>query len=98
MTTDRGEYVLRVVGWVESTLVDPATAPRQGDEGTPEAWIVIERSVLDAVRDLQAGADVLVLTWLHRARRDVCTVHPRDDPARPDSACSVLGPPTVRTR
>ena len=84
MTADRGEYVLRVVGWVESTLVDPATAPKQGDEGAPEAWIVFERSVLDAVRDLRVGTDVLVLTWLHRARRDVCTVHSRDDPARPE--------------
>ena len=83
MTADRDEYILRAVGWVESTLVDPATAPKQGDEGAPEAWIDLEPSVLDAVRDLQAGTDVLVLTWLHRARRDVVTVHPRDDRARP---------------
>ena len=83
MTADRDEYILRVVGWVESTLVDPATAPKQGDEGAPEASIVFEPSVLYAVRDLQAGTDVLVLTWLHRARRDVVTVHPRDDRARP---------------
>jgi tRNA-Thr(GGU) m(6)t(6)A37 methyltransferase TsaA len=29
------------------------------------------------------GADVIV-TWLDRARRDVLSVHPRDDPANPE--------------
>lgn len=81
-TTGEDEYVLRVVGWVESPLVDPHAAPKQGDEGAPEAWIVFDPVVLDAVRDLRAGADAIVLTWLHRARRDLLTVHPRDDPRK----------------
>ncbi|HEY6739580.1 MAG TPA: tRNA (N6-threonylcarbamoyladenosine(37)-N6)-methyltransferase TrmO [Actinopolymorphaceae bacterium] len=76
-------YVLRPVGRVESTLTDPANAPKQGDEGAPEAWIVFEPDVLEALADLRPGTDVLVLTWLDRARRDVLAVHPRDDPDRP---------------
>ena len=72
------------VGWVESTLVDPATAPKQGDEGGPEAWLVFRPDIGPALRDLAVGAEVLVLTWLDRARRDVLLVHPRDDPAAPE--------------
>ena len=72
------------VGWVESPLVDPAAAPKQGDEGGPEAWLVFRPDIGLALRDLTVGAEVLVLTWLDRARRDVLLVHPRDDPAAPE--------------
>ena len=76
-----GSYELLPIGWVESPLVDPATAPKQGHEGSPEAWLVFDNAVREGLGDLQAGADVIVLTWLDRARRDVLRVHPRDDPA-----------------
>ena len=72
------------VGWVESALVDPAAAPKQGDEGGPEAWLVFRPDVGPALRDLAVDAEILVLTWLDRARRDVLLVHPRDDPAAPE--------------
>jgi tRNA-Thr(GGU) m(6)t(6)A37 methyltransferase TsaA len=72
------------VGRVESPLIDPATAPRQGDEGAPEAWLVFDAAMADALRDLTAGEQVVVLTWLDRARRDVLMVHRRDDPSVPE--------------
>jgi tRNA-Thr(GGU) m(6)t(6)A37 methyltransferase TsaA len=72
------------IGWVESPLVDPATAPKQGDEGSPEAVLVFNQDVAPGIRDLQVGDDILVLTWLDRARRDVLSVHPRDDPSNPE--------------
>jgi tRNA-Thr(GGU) m(6)t(6)A37 methyltransferase TsaA len=72
------------VGWVESPLVDPVAAPKQGDEGGPEAWLVFRPDVGSALRDLAVGAEILVLTWLDRARRDVLLVHPRDDPVAPE--------------
>lgn len=62
-------YELRPIGWVESPLVDPATAPKQGDEGSPDAWLVFDNAMRDGLGDLQAGADIIVLTWLDRARR-----------------------------
>lgn len=76
--------VLRPIGRVESPLVDAAMAPKQGDEGAPEAWIVFEQGVSEGLRGVEAGADVILLTWLDRARRDVLVVHPRGDPARPE--------------
>jgi tRNA-Thr(GGU) m(6)t(6)A37 methyltransferase TsaA len=78
-------YELRPVGHVRSPLTDPATAPRQGDEGAPDAWLELDPEVAEAARDLAVGAEVFVLTWLHRARRDVLAVHPRDDPRTPET-------------
>ena len=78
-------YRLRPVGRVESPLTDPDLAPRQGDEGSPEAWLVFTPEVGAGLRDLRPGADVLVLTWLDRARRDVLAVHPRGDESRPET-------------
>ncbi|WP_446214947.1 tRNA (N6-threonylcarbamoyladenosine(37)-N6)-methyltransferase TrmO [Micromonospora sp. IBHARD004] len=78
-------YALHPVGRVESPLTDPALAPKQGDEGAPEAWLVFDERVGPALRDLRAGADLLVLTWLDRARRDVLAVHPRGDRSRPET-------------
>ncbi len=76
-------YEVVPVGWVESPLTDRAQAPRQGDEGAPGAWLVFEPGYADAIRDLAAGTEILVLTWLDRAARDVLVTRPRDDPARP---------------
>jgi tRNA-Thr(GGU) m(6)t(6)A37 methyltransferase TsaA len=78
-------YELRPIGHVRSPLTDPATAPKQGDEGAPDAWLVLDPEVAEGARDLAVGADVFVLTWLHRARRDVLAVHPRDDPTTPET-------------
>jgi tRNA-Thr(GGU) m(6)t(6)A37 methyltransferase TsaA len=80
-----GRYELRPIGTVESSLTDPASAPKQGDEGAPEAWLVFEPGVLDALREINPGDRIIVLTWLHRARRDVLRVHPRDDLANPET-------------
>ena len=74
---------LRPIGVVESSLTDPATAPKQGFEGGPEATIVIGEAYLDALRGVEAGAELLVVTWLDRADRETLVVHPRDDPANP---------------
>jgi tRNA-Thr(GGU) m(6)t(6)A37 methyltransferase TsaA len=63
-------------------LTDPASAPKQGDEGTPDAWLVFEAAVRGALDGLRAGDEVIVLTWLDRARRDILRVHPRDDESR----------------
>jgi tRNA-Thr(GGU) m(6)t(6)A37 methyltransferase TsaA len=72
------------IGTVESPLTDPASAPKQGDEGAPEATLVFEPAVVEALDGLSVGDEVIVLTWLDRARRDVLRVHPRGDTSRPE--------------
>ena len=74
---------LTPVGWVESSLQDLAEAPKQGDEGAPDAWLAMREDVLDALNGVEVGDELLVLTWLDRARRDVLKVHPRSDASRP---------------
>ena len=82
------DYVLRPVGWVESPLVDRDSAPHQGDEGAPEATLVLDPTVRPAIRGLRIDSEVIVLTWLDRADRRALVVHPRGDPDRPE--CGVF--------
>ncbi len=74
---------LHPIGFVESPLVDREDAPPQGDEGAPDAWLVLNQSILPAAAGLQVGTEILLLTWLDRANRDTLAVHPRGDPHRP---------------
>jgi tRNA-Thr(GGU) m(6)t(6)A37 methyltransferase TsaA len=76
-------YDVRPIGWVESPLLDRESAPRQGDEGAPDAWIAFTNDVGEALADLAVGDEVIVLTWLDRADRGVLTTHPRGDLSRP---------------
>ncbi len=78
-------YEVHPIGRVDSSLLDPGVAPKQGDEGAPDAWLVFKPEVRDGLRDLQVGSDVIVLTWLDRAARDVLVVRPRGDPQRPQT-------------
>jgi tRNA-Thr(GGU) m(6)t(6)A37 methyltransferase TsaA len=70
------------IGRVESSLTDPASAPNQGDEGAPDAWLDFDPAVLEALDGVREGDDIVVVTWLDRARRDVLRVHPRGDLSR----------------
>ena len=74
-----GQHLLQPIGWVRSPLVDLAAAPRQGDEGAPQADLVFFAEFVEGLKDLHAGEEIWLLTWLDRARRDVLVVHPRDD-------------------
>jgi tRNA-Thr(GGU) m(6)t(6)A37 methyltransferase TsaA len=77
------DFELTRIGTVRSTLTDPIAAPKQGDEGAPEASIVFEERVLPALDGIQVGDEILVLTWFHLAKRAVLQVHPRGDVSRP---------------
>jgi tRNA-Thr(GGU) m(6)t(6)A37 methyltransferase TsaA len=74
---------LMAIGTVQSPLRSRAEAPKQGDEGAPEAWLAFEPRFAAGLDGVAAGDEVLVLTWLDRAARDVLRVRPRSDAARP---------------
>ncbi|MGI5498658.1 tRNA (N6-threonylcarbamoyladenosine(37)-N6)-methyltransferase TrmO [Lentzea sp. CA-135723] len=76
---------LQPIGHVESPLTDRSAAPKQPDEGAPEAALVFAPEYARAMRELSPGQDVLVLTWLDRADRSVLAVHPRSDPDRAET-------------
>ncbi len=76
-------FELTPVGVVESPLTDRATAPKQGDEGAPDAWLVISPDFEEGLHGIEIGAELLVLTWLHLGERSTLRVHPRGDLSRP---------------
>jgi tRNA-Thr(GGU) m(6)t(6)A37 methyltransferase TsaA len=79
----RETFELHPIGVVRSPLRDRDDAPRQGDEGAPDAWIDLGPAVLAGLRGIEVGHEILLVTWFHRARRDVLEVHPRGDASRP---------------
>ena len=76
-------YVLEPIGVVRSSLLRREDAPRQGNEGAPDARIALEPSYADALQGIRVGDELVLLTWLHEADRSVLQVHPRDDESRP---------------
>ena len=81
MTPD--EPHIHPIGTVRSPLRTLAEAPRQGNEGAPDAWLALREEVAAATEGIVVGDEIIVLTWLHETRRDVLRVHPRDDLNRP---------------
>ncbi|HKE73456.1 MAG TPA: tRNA (N6-threonylcarbamoyladenosine(37)-N6)-methyltransferase TrmO [Acidimicrobiales bacterium] len=71
---------LRPIGRVASPLTERERAPKQGHEGSPEAWLELDPALAEGLADLRPGERVIVLTWFDRAERDVLRVRPRDDP------------------
>lgn len=76
-------YTLQRVGFIRSTVKGREDAPRQGPEGAPDAWLEIEPEFAGALLGMEAGHELIVITWLHKADRAVLKNHPRGDPARP---------------
>ena len=71
------DYLLQPVGVVRSSLLRREDAPRQGYEGAPDAWLQVERRFCDALEGIAVGSEIIVLTWLHEARRDRLKTHPQ---------------------
>lgn len=77
------EFTLRAIGHVRSPLTSRDAAPRQGDEGAPRARIEVDPALGAALGGIEPGAELILLSWLHLAARDVLTTHPRDDASAP---------------
>ncbi len=74
---------LNPIGIIRSTLKTRVKAPKQGVEGAPDAWLEVKNSVARALEGIAVGDEIIVITYLHRARRDALRVHPRSDKRRP---------------
>ncbi len=82
LSAGNGSALLKPIGTIRSVLKERSKAPMQGSEGAPDAWIEVHPSSVEALDGLAPGDQIIVLTWLHRAHRDVLKVHPRSDPQR----------------
>src|ERR1700720_1043614 len=76
-------YTLEPVGFIRSTLRRREEAPRQGPEGASDAWLEIEPRFAEALLGMEVGHELIVITWLDQAKRDVLKGHPRSDESRP---------------
>src|SRR5207253_11039761 len=84
---------LRPIGLIRSSIKQRSEAPKQGSEGAPDAWLEVSPLVAKGLHGLAVGDDIIVVTWLHLARRDVLKVHPRSDRTRPVTAAFATGRP-----
>jgi tRNA-Thr(GGU) m(6)t(6)A37 methyltransferase TsaA len=78
-----GDTQLRPIGVIRSGIKKRSEAPMQGYEGAPDVWLEVKRFASQGLDGLKVGDEIIVLTWLHQARRDTLKVHPRSDPSRP---------------
>jgi tRNA-Thr(GGU) m(6)t(6)A37 methyltransferase TsaA len=76
-------YVLHPIGSIDSTLTDRAEAPRQGNEGAPDAWIRINETVVEGLEGIEVGSELIVITWFHESSREILKVHPRNEITNP---------------
>jgi tRNA-Thr(GGU) m(6)t(6)A37 methyltransferase TsaA len=88
------DYDLRPIGHVESPLTDRESAPRQPDEGAPPAWLVLDSAIVPGLGGLAPGDEVILLTWLDRARprRPPCPPPRRPVPPRGGGVFNIRSP------
>ena len=77
------EILLEPIGFIHSTLKRRGDAPRQGSEGAPDAWLEVSARFVEGLQDIVVGEEIIIITWLHNARRDALIVHPRGDERLP---------------
>jgi tRNA-Thr(GGU) m(6)t(6)A37 methyltransferase TsaA len=77
------EYSLSAIGFLHSPLKQRGEAPNQGREGAPDAWLEVHVTVAEGLEGIEVGDEIIVITWLHQAQRDILKVHPRGDETVP---------------
>ena len=83
MKSGNSRAQLRPIGVIRSILKTRRAALMQGSEGAPDACLEVNSFATRALGGLRVGNDIIVITWLHRARRNVLRVHPPSGPRQP---------------
>jgi len=73
------EYTLYPIGYIHSPLKHREEVPRQGGEDAPDAWLEVNPTVAEGLEGIAMGDEIILITWLHQAHRDILKVHPRRD-------------------
>ena len=76
-------YTINPIGVIRSELTNREAAPRQGYEGAPDAWLEVNSTVAEGLEGIAAGNEIILVTWFHKAHRDILRLHPRGDKNRP---------------
>ena len=72
-------YIIEPIGVIHSELTSCEAAPHQGNEGAPDAWLEVNSTVAEGLEGITAGDEIILITWFHKARRNLLKVHPRGD-------------------
>jgi tRNA-Thr(GGU) m(6)t(6)A37 methyltransferase TsaA len=76
-------YEIKPIGVVQSQLASREAAPNQGNEGAPDAWVQVNSAVAEGLEGIVVGSEIILITWLHKAHRDILKLHPRRDKSIP---------------
>ena len=77
------EYQVKPIGFIRSELKDVQAAPSFYTQGAPDAWLELDPAFSAGLERMQVGDEIIVLTWLHLAQRDVLQVHPQGNLSKP---------------
>ncbi len=78
------DYVVRPIGYIRSELKNIDDAPMFYTEaGAPNARLELIAAYAGGLDRISVGQDIIVITWLHLADRDVLKVHPQGNRAKP---------------
>ena len=76
-------YTIEPVGVIRSELSSRAEAPKQGYEGSPDAWLEISKAFAEGLEGIGVGDEIILITWFHKGHRNILKLHPRGDRSRP---------------
>ena len=76
-------FSIEPIGIIRSEIKNREDAPLFYTEGAPNAFLEILPAYIEGLDRMQVGDEIIVITWFHRAHRDVLKVHPRGDPSNP---------------
>ena len=76
-------YTIEPVGVIRSELSSRAEAPKQGYEGSPDAWLEISNAFTEGLEGIGVGDEIILITWFHKGYRNILKLHPRGDITRP---------------
>jgi tRNA-Thr(GGU) m(6)t(6)A37 methyltransferase TsaA len=77
------DYLVQPIGFIRSELTERESAPKQGNEGAPDAWLEVNPELQQGLAGITRGDEVIVITWFHKALHGILQQHPRGDRRNP---------------
>lgn len=79
----RKKFLIEPIGVIRSEIKKREEAPLFYTEGAPNAFLDIFPQYAEGLERMQAGNEIIVITWLHCADREILKVHPRGNLSNP---------------
>ena len=76
-------FSIEPIGVIRSEIKNREDAPLFYTEGAPNAFLEMIPAYTDGLDRMQVGDEIILITWFHRARREVLKVHPRGNITNP---------------